>query len=66
MKRRIVLVAAGLVAVVAALAFVVAGHRTPEGQPALSDLTAATLPSFQQEFNRHADATRVILLLSPT
>ena len=43
-----------------------AARRTPAGQPALSRLDVATLPAFRDAFNAHADATRVVVLLSPT
>ena len=38
----------------------------PAGQPAMVVLTAQTLEMVRQEFNRAADQTRVVLLLSPT
>lgn len=66
MKRRTLLVMAGVVVVLAALAYALSGHHAPAGQPPLAELTAATLPTLQEEFNRYSDEVRVILLLSPT
>jgi hypothetical protein len=57
--------AALVAAVVLVLWIALSGHRTPAGQPPLTDLTA-TLQQLQDDFNSHANATRVILLLSPT
>jgi hypothetical protein len=59
---------AGLVVLVTAA---VAWYRfapgaTPAGQPALVTIDAAALESLRTEFNRHANETRVIVLLSPT
>ena len=42
------------------------GHRAPAGQQALGDLDAASLAALKDDFNRSADRSRVILLLSPT
>ena len=38
-------------------------HATPAGQPALAAMDLATL---RADFNRAADRTRLIVLLSPT
>jgi hypothetical protein len=66
-KRRALLAAvAVLVVILAGLWYAFAGHRQPAGQVPLADLTATTLPTLQEDFNRHADEVRVILLLSPT
>jgi hypothetical protein len=70
--RRVVLiltVALLSIAAIAGAGFVWLKHsprRTPDGQPPLSRLDAATLPAFREAFNAHADETRVIVLLSPT
>ena len=66
MKKRTVAIGIAVLVIVAALVYALAGHRPPAGQPPLADLTATGLPAFQEEFNRHADEVRVILLLSPT
>ncbi len=34
--------------------------------PDLSVIDAKTLPALKADFNAHADATRIVLLLSPT
>jgi hypothetical protein len=39
------------------------GHQTPSGQPALAAMDLAAL---RADFNRAADRTRLIVLLSPT
>ena len=41
-------------------------RRTPAGQPALERLRAGGLSAFTDSFNRAADETRVVALLSPT
>ncbi len=46
--------------------FACGGHRTPEPQPPLADLTAHSLDSFRGSFNAASDEVRIILLLSPT
>ena len=59
---------AGLVVLIAA---VVAWARfapgeVPAGQPPLVNIDAAALEGLRAEFNRDANETRLILLLSPT
>jgi hypothetical protein len=59
---------AGLVLVSAA---VIAWYRfapgeAPAGQPPLVTIDAAALEGLRTDFNRHANETRVIVLLSPT
>lgn len=66
MKRRALLAAVAVVVILGGLWYAFAGHRQPAGQAPLADLTATTLPTLQEDFNRHADEVRVILLLSPT
>jgi len=57
--------------VILALCAAAAWHRygprkTPAGQPPLATLDASTLESLRADFNRHSDAVRIIVLLSPT
>ena len=73
MSLRRALVAAAItflsLAAIAGAGFVWLTHaprRTPEEQPALSRLDAATLPAFREAFNAHADVSRIVVLLSPT
>ena len=58
----------GVVAVLAAamLWYIYGERRVPEGQPPLATLNASSLESLRADFNRDADRTRIILLLSPT
>jgi hypothetical protein len=42
------------------------GHQVPAGQPPLGELNDVSVGSLKAEFNRSADAVRIILLLSPT
>ena len=58
----------GVVAVLAAamLWYLYGERRVPEGQPPLATLSASSLESLRADFNRDADRTRIILLLSPT
>jgi hypothetical protein len=55
-----------MLAVVVVLWWVLSGHETPTGQPPLAHLEHTTLERLQNDFNRNADAVRVIVLLSPT
>ena len=59
---------AGLVVLLAAVAawYRFAPGDVPAGQPALVSIDAGTLEGLKAEFNRNADATRLIVLLSPT
>ena len=59
---------AGLVVLVtAALAWYrLAPGEAPVGQPPLVTIDAAVLESLKADFNRYANETRVIVLLSPT
>jgi len=41
-------------------------RQVPPGQPPLGILSASSLEALRADFNRDADRTRVILLLSPT
>ena len=58
----------GVVAVLSAamLRYLYGERRVPEGQPPLATLSASSLESLRADFNRDADRTRIILLLSPT
>jgi hypothetical protein len=61
------LVPAALIAPIALILWLVfSGHRTPAGQAPLTSLTPDTLQQIRDEFNEHSNATRVVLLLSPT
>ena len=51
------------VIVAAALYYFLAGSQTPAGQPPLAAMNLAALKA---DFNRAADQTRIIVLLSPT
>jgi hypothetical protein len=73
MRLRKIAVAAGAAALTLA-AIAAAGfgwlryapRRTPHGQPALMTLDAERLPAFRDTFNAGSDATRVLVLFSPT
>ena len=41
-------------------------HHVPAGQPALVTLDAGSIDAVRQDFNRAANETRIIVLLSPT
>ena len=59
---------AGLVVLFAAVGawYRFAPGEAPAGQPPLVTIDAGTLQGLKAEFNRHANATRLIVLLSPT
>jgi hypothetical protein len=63
---RRVLIALVLLACIAAVATRFLRHDAPAGQPPLAILTEQTLGELRDDFNAAADATRIILLLSPT
>ena len=63
MNRRRWLWAVPALIVAVALWYNFAGSRTPAGQPPLAAMDLAALKA---DFNRAADQTRVIVLLSPT
>lgn len=67
MSRRFALFV-GVIAVLAgAMLWYLFGPRhVPPGQPPLGTLSASSLEALRADFNRNADRTRVILLLSPT
>lgn len=65
-KKYWVLTGIAAVFVVLTLRYFAVGHQTPPGQPQLLAVTPQTLPQFTQEFNRSANAERVVLLMSPT
>ena len=58
----------GVIAVLAAamLWYLFGPRQVPPGQPPLGILSASSLEALRADFNRDADRTRVILLLSPT
>jgi hypothetical protein len=62
-RRRRWLWAVPALILAAALWYNFAGSRTPPGQPPLAAMDLAAL---KVEFNRAADQTRIIVLLSPT
>jgi hypothetical protein len=59
---------AGLVVLIAAVAawYRLAPGEAPAGQPTLVTIDAAALEGLRADFNRHANETRLIVLLSPT
>jgi hypothetical protein len=67
MNRRVAIPVGMFAALAGAMLWYVYGERrVPEGQPPLATLSASTLETFRADFNRDADRTRIILLLSPT
>jgi hypothetical protein len=66
--RRRVAIPVGVLAVLAAamLWYLFGERRVPDGQPPLATLSASTLETLRADFNRDAERTRIILLLSPT
>ena len=62
MNRRLLFLIPAVVLVAAAW-YGFATHRPPAGQPPLANMDLAAL---RADFNRDADRTRIILLLSPT
>lgn len=64
--RKLLVLAVIVAALIGAAWYQFGGHRTPEGQPPLADLNAASLDQLRADFNAAADETRMILLLSPT
>jgi hypothetical protein len=61
-SRRLVLIVPALVLALAVW-FGLSTHRAPTGQPPLAVMD---LEQLRADFNRSADSTRVIVLLSPT
>ena len=67
MSRRFAIFVGVIAALAAAMGWYLFGERrVPEGQPPLGILSASSLEALRADFNRDADRTRVILLLSPT
>lgn len=58
----------GLVVLIAAAVawYRFAPGEAPPGQPPLVTIDAAALEGLRAEFNRNADGTRLVVLLSPT
>jgi hypothetical protein len=58
----------GVIAVLAGamLWYLFGPRQVPPGQPPLAILSASSLEALRADFNRDADRTRVVLLLSPT
>lgn len=65
-RRKLLVLAIAIAAVVGAAWYQFGGHRTAEGQQPLADLNAASLDQFRADFNAAVDQPRMILLLSPT
>lgn len=66
MKRRNITLSFAALAVFGALFYLYGGHQTPNGQPPLADLNAATLNQLQDQFNASRADARLLVLLSPT
>ncbi len=67
MNRRFAILVGVIAALAAAMLWYLYGERrVPDGQPPLGILSASSLETLRADFNRDADRTRVILLLSPT
>jgi hypothetical protein len=64
MKKRLALgLAAAVIAFLVVKAF---QHKTPKGQPPLSDLTQGNFHDFESTFDSSNDSVRLLVLLSPT
>ena len=67
MTRRKLILLLVVVSIVGALAWMrFATHDAPAGQRPLASLDLASLVTLKAEFNRAANETRIIVLLSPT
>jgi hypothetical protein len=67
MNRRFAIFVGVIAALAAVMGWYLSGERrVPAGQPPLGILSASSLEALRADFNRDADRTRVILLLSPT
>ena len=67
MKKRVAVPVAICALLVAAMLWYLYGPRqVPPGQPPLAVLDAGSLDTLRADFNRDADRTRIIILLSPT
>ncbi len=65
-RRFAIFVGVFAVLAVAMLWYLYGERRVPEGQSPLGLLSASSLEALRADFNRDADRTRIILLLSPT
>jgi hypothetical protein len=65
-RRRRIVLAFVVIALVAAAYRYFGTHNAPAGQPALATLDAGSLDALRVDFNRAAAATRIVVLLSPT
>lgn len=57
---------AAIAALGAAIFYFYAGHKTPEGQQPLAELSPANFASFRDAFNKADGEVRVVLMFSPT
>jgi hypothetical protein len=64
MKR--IVIGAAAVVMFGVIAFVVLGHRVPSSQRELTPLDQNSINVLTADFNAARDATRLVLLLSPT
>ena len=66
-RRRVVAALAVVVTLVGALAwFMLRPGNAPHWQPPLVTLDPSSLNLLREDFNRHSNQTRIIVLLSPT
>ena len=66
MKRKYILSAIVVLALIAGLAHFYGGSQTPPGQLPLQSLTLQNVADIKSEFNTAKDDVRVLVLLSPT
>jgi hypothetical protein len=66
MKRKRIILIAGLVIAAGVLYHFYGGHATPQGQPPLFSFSSGDLAPLKTAFNASPSSTRVILMLSPT
>ena len=64
--RRALWIVPVAVVVLALVWYLFAARYTPAGQPPLATVQQESLGALRADFNRHADKTRVVVLLSPT
>ena len=67
MNRRFAILVGVIAVLAAAMLWYLSGDGASRpGQPPLGILSASSLETLRADFNRDADRTRIILLLSPT